>query len=66
MGMKKRDSGKKEKRKKIIVALLVLVVLILAFCFATLGLYFSMIMNIITGTLWLLLLVQTVVYGKGR
>lgn len=39
---------------------------VLAVTFATLGLYFSMVMNIITGTLWLLLLMQTIAYGRSR
>lgn len=39
---------------------------VLAFTFATLGLYFSMIMNIVTGSLWFLLLLQTIVYRKAR
>lgn len=39
---------------------------VLAVCFATLKLYFSTVMNIVTGTLWLILLLQTIVYGKAR
>ena len=39
---------------------------VLAVCFATLELYFSMVINILTGTLWLLLLLQTIVYGKDK
>lgn len=39
---------------------------VLALTFATLELYFSMVMNLVTGTLWLLLLVQTIFYGRSR
>jgi uncharacterized protein with PQ loop repeat len=37
---------------------------ILAFCFFTLQLYFSMAANILAGTLWSILLFQRLRYGK--
>jgi hypothetical protein len=37
---------------------------ILAVCFLTLEMYFSMAMNFLTGTLWLLLLIQRAIYKK--
>jgi hypothetical protein len=39
---------------------------VLAIAFATLELYFSMVMNVLTGTLWLILLLQTIVYREVR
>ncbi len=36
---------------------------VLSFVYFTLGLYFSFIMGVITGTLWFLLFVQKMVYG---
>jgi len=39
---------------------------VMAVMFATLGLYFSTVLTVVTGTLWLLLLLKTIVYGKAR
>ncbi|MFH1802206.1 MAG: hypothetical protein ABH864_02015 [archaeon] len=39
---------------------------VMAVMFFTLGLYFSSILAVVTGTFWLMLLMQTIVYGKAR
>ncbi|MFH1290272.1 MAG: hypothetical protein ABIH92_02575 [Nanoarchaeota archaeon] len=39
---------------------------VMAATFVTLELYFATVITILTGTLWLLLLLQTIVYGKAR
>ena len=37
---------------------------VITYAFYTLGLYFSTIMSIVTGVLWLILFIQRLMYGK--
>jgi hypothetical protein len=61
--------GFKEKKGGVVLQTGVITTIglyVMAVTFATLRLYSATVLTVVTGTLWLLLLVQTIVYGKPR